>query len=90
MKDDRISRSSPIEIYGHKRLRFIKNAKDPKTPKVLIQYRGGSSIDSARDAFNTALYVPDSELEAKRVLTDANYTSKLVKTPLAQKVFADE
>ena len=89
--DATISRAKPVAIRGHTVLRYIRKRVDTKLPHVMIQYRGSSSIHGTRPGpFNTALYLPDSASEAKRVLRDANHTSRLIETPLAQQNYTDK
>jgi hypothetical protein len=88
MERDKVNRANPIQICGHKRLRFIKNDKHKETSDVMIHYRGVSAFDlSSRHDRNNALYLPDYQVEAKRVLRDANQTSKRVPTPLTRTKF---
>lgn len=88
--DSGVSRSKPVFILGHTVLKYIKKKNESSLPDVVIHYRGGSSIHRSRPGpFNIALYLPDAESEAKRVLRDANHTSKLIETPLAQQSYSE-
>ena len=85
-----ISRTSPIKVDGHKRVRLIERRKDPDSPNVLIQYRGGrSESDSDRDDRSNSLYLPDTEVAAKHILREANYTSQNIVTPLTKQDYTE-
>ena len=91
LRDNPILRSKPVAIVGHTLLKYMKKKSESEMPDVMIQYRGGSSIAqrSRPDPFNTALYVPGTESEAKRILREANHTSQLIETPLAQQDYSE-
>lgn len=91
LSDGAIIRSKPVAIVGHSLLNYIKRKNGAsELPDVLIQYRGGYSVHRSRPGpFNNALYIPDTESEAQRVVRDANHSSQLIETPLAQQDYKE-
>lgn len=91
LSDGTISRSKPVAIVGHTLLKYIKKKNsDSELPDVLIQYYGNPSNHRLRPGpFNNALSVPDTESVAQRVLRDANHSSQLIETPLAQQDYKE-
>lgn len=87
---DELQRARPIKIYGHRRINIIRKKKDSDTPDVLIEFRGFDMTFGDRRDQNRALYIPDSESEAKRVILDANQKSKVVESPLARSDYPTE
>ena len=88
MEGDEIRRAVPIVICGHKRLRFLKNNRRQVTLDAMIEYRGGSGSNLGDDR-NIALYLPDSQVEAREVLRRANRTSTPVPPSLTRTKFVD-
>jgi hypothetical protein len=87
IEDGKVRRATPIQICGHKRLRFLKNTRHQVTREAMIVYRGG--YDSRFQDHNNALWLPDSQIEAQHVLRRVNQTSKIVPTPLTRTEFVE-
>ncbi len=88
MEGDKVRRANPIQIYGHQRLRFLKDKRHQLTRDAMIEYRGGYDPRSAFDG-NHALWLPGSQVEAQSVLKRANQRSTPVPPPLTRTKFVD-
>ncbi len=88
MEGDKVRRTNPIQILGHRPLRFLKNNQRQVTRDAMIVYRGGSD-SSFRYDDNSALWLPGWDIEAQDELRRANEKSKIVPTPLTRTEFVD-